>query len=244
MLYLGILCLIYYVVIRVYTGRKNSTFLTFWLAAGITGIAVGVLVTFLPANVQEYMRIVLAIPFCVFMIVEILICSAMVQVPDDDLEYLIVLGAQVRGTKITNSLERRLCKALEYLNRNRECKVIVSGGQGQGEDITEAEAMSKYLLDCGIEKHRIVKENTSKSTKENLQNSAVYIRDMKKKVGIVTNNFHMYRALQIGKQLGYKKLQGLVAGTNLVLLLNYLVREFFGCIAMWAAQISRKAFDK
>ena len=111
MISLGILCLIYYIVIRVYTGRKDSTFLPFWLIMGITCTAFGVLISFLPEWIQEYSWIVAAVPFVVFFIAEIIICSAMIQVPKERMRFLIVLGAQVRGTTVSKALKSRLDKA-------------------------------------------------------------------------------------------------------------------------------------
>ncbi|WP_242862894.1 YdcF family protein [Clostridium sp. C105KSO13] len=148
------------------------------------------------------------------------------------LSYIIVLGAQVRGTKITNSLMRRLDAALCYLEENSETSVIVSGGQGKGEDISEAFAMAEYLYQHGIDEKRIILEDTSKSTMENLKNSSKIIDDLSRPVGVVTNNFHMYRALQIGKKAGFKNVRGIAATSNPVLQLNYLVREFFAVIWM------------
>ena len=79
------------------------------------------------------------------MIVESCILRAMRNSGKGHAAYLIVLGAQVRGRKITDSLLRRLDAAIPYLLQYVETTVIVSGGQGPGEDITEAEAMAEYL---------------------------------------------------------------------------------------------------
>ena len=84
-------------------------------------------------------------------------------------DYLIILGAHVNGRVPSDSLERRIRKAEQYLKSHPMTKVIVSGGQGKGEDITEAEAMEIYLWEHGIEKERILKEAASTTTKENLR---------------------------------------------------------------------------
>ena len=67
-----------------------------------------------------------------------------------DYEYLIVLGAQVRGTKITDSLLRRLKKACAYLKEHPDTKVIVSGGRGKGEEIEEARALCPITSTCTV----------------------------------------------------------------------------------------------
>lgn len=180
-------------------------------------------------------QLVLATVWLVFLVVVFLIWQAAGKVPEEDADYLIVLGAQVRGRKITNSLMRRLDAAYAYLCRNPRTKVIVSGGKGKGEDISEAEAMAENLLKRGINVERILREEMSTSTEENLRFSAEMIQresgiDPENVVVLVTNNFHVYRALMLGRQVGYQKLEGLSATSNLVLQLNYLVREFFAII--------------
>lgn len=166
-------------------------------------------------------------PAAIFAVVEILIISAMISSAEKGIPYIIVLGAQVKGTKITDSLRRRLKQSVTYLSANPETKVIVSGGQGPGEEITEAEAMAEYLVIRGIDRRRILLENKSKSTKENLEFSAAYIPDMKEAVGIVSNNFHMFRACRYAKRSGYRNVLRIPAGCNPLLFPNYMVREFF-----------------
>lgn len=168
----------------------------------------------------------------IFLIEEVQICMAMRKKAEDGLPYLIILGAQVRGTKITNSLLRRLDTALGYLEDNPDTKVIVSGGQGKGELITEAEAMASYLEQHGIPSDRIYLEAASTSTWENLKYSRQFIEDITQPVAVVTNNFHLYRALLIGKRIGYRSLQGIAASSNPVFQLNYLTREFFAVVWM------------
>ncbi len=147
--------------------------------------------------------------------------------------YLIVLGAQVDGRRITDSLKRRLDRAEMYLKEHVETVVIVSGGRGDQEEIPEAEAMEKYLLEKGIEGKRILKENRSRTTKENLIFSKVYIEDMDCPVGIVSNSFHLYRAVCYARKTGYIKPCPLAADCHPLLLPNYMVREFFAVWKMW-----------
>lgn len=145
-------------------------------------------------------------------------------------DYLIVLGAQVRGKRITDSLMRRLEKALDYLKQHPGTKVIVSGGQGKGEDITEAQAMADYLIAKGIKSERILQEDASRTTWENLKFSKRYLSDMSVTVGIVSNNFHVYRACCYAKRMEISNAYPVAAGCHPVLFVNYLVRE---CLAVW-----------
>lgn len=227
---LGALSLLYYIVIWLYTGRKKSTFSIFWLVFGGSSIALGHLLPHVPPVIQQVVALVAVICLCIFVVVEFLICKAMFGKTDKELAYLIVLGAQVRGIRITNSLQRRLDAAVIYLGENPMTQVVVSGGQGKGEEISEALAMRRYLEMCGIKKDRIQMEDRSKTTMQNLRFSKELLGDGKQKIGIVTNNFHLYRALTIGRSLGYESLQGIAASSNAILFINYIIREFFGVI--------------
>ncbi len=109
--------------------------------------------------------------------------------------WIIVLGAQVRGRKITDSLKRRLDCASEYLKEHPDVHVIVSGGQGKDEEVTEAYAMARYLECEGLDRRRIVQEDVSVNTLENLKFSRNLIADVDTPVGIVSNNFHVYRGV-------------------------------------------------
>ena len=156
-----------------------------------------------------------------------------VVLPQNRLKYIVILGAQIRGKKITGSLKRRLDRGLRYLQENPDTICIVSGGKGRGEDISEAEAMADYLKACGIQSERIYKEDKSTTTWENLTLSASYIEDLNKdKIGIISNNFHIYRAMKMARILGYKKVFALPASTNMVVFPNYMVREFFALFVM------------
>ena len=82
---------------------------------------------------------------------------------------LIVLGCKVYGEHASRSLRERLDAALIYLEENPDSRCIVSGGMGEGEKISEAECMYRYLVKKGIDSSRIIKENKSTSTRENLR---------------------------------------------------------------------------
>lgn len=166
----------------------------------------------------------------VLTVLEIQIIRTGFTTPEDNADYVIVLGAHVRGTKITKALQCRLDKAVEYLERNPDTQVIVSGGQGHGEDITEAEAMSRYLKQNGITAERIIEEKKSTDTNENIAYSKRFIPDGGYVV-IVTNRFHLFRSLKITKkQLSSCKIQGSGARTGNGLFLNYYIREAAGVI--------------
>ena len=120
-------------------------------------------------------------------------------------DYLIVLGCGLRGEEPTEPLRARLDTALDYLDRNETCTVIVSGGQGRGEAITEAEAMRRYLTERGVDNDRIIIEDRSTSTSENFKfsNKAADNLLAATQTAFVTNDFHIYRAYNLARLQGF-----------------------------------------
>ena len=117
--------------------------------------------------------------------------------------------------------------------------VCVSGGQGEGEDITEAKAMADYLTAHGIDSARIVQEDQSRTTRENLENSFAILRargyDPANGVGIVTSEYHLYRAKRMVRALGAEPV-GIAAETTLpTMRVNYFIREAFAAAYMQLA---------
>ena len=153
-----------------------------------------------------------------------------------DLDYLIVLGAQVRENGPSVALKMRLDKAVEYLNENPDTICIVSGGQGPNEPWPEAEGMTKYLLDAGIMEDRILLESQSMNTAENIKFSKALLGSDYQSVGIVTNNFHVFRAVQIAKKQGLKEIHGIAADSNILYLPNNVLRECCGILKDWLFQ--------
>ncbi|WP_370458110.1 YdcF family protein [Bacillus sp. BPN334] len=86
-----------------------------------------------------------------------------------DADYIIVLGSKVNGTKPSYSLQYRIDKAAEYLQSHEKTIAIVSGGKGKGEDISEALAMKNGLMKLKIAEDRIIMEDKSTSTDENIK---------------------------------------------------------------------------
>lgn len=150
-----------------------------------------------------------------------------------NLDYIIVLGAQIRKDGPSVVLKYRLDAAIAYLNENPDTMCVVSGGQGTNEPCSEAEGMSEYLLNKGIEEDRIILENRSTNTVENIQNSGKLLEETYESVGIVTNNFHVFRAVRIAKAQGLKGVCGIAADSNILYLPNNVLRECCGILKDW-----------
>lgn len=156
---------------------------------------------------------------------------------------VIVLGCRVKGDRPSLMLEERLEKAYEYLEKNPDSMCVVSGGKGEGELISEAQMMYTWLTDKGIDSGRIICEDTSTDTHENLKNTEEIISLKKmldsqcpsvwdRDVAIVTNEFHEYRALKIAKEVGLNA-SPVPAGTAWWLYPTYCVREMYGILEDW-----------
>lgn len=156
---------------------------------------------------------------------------------DADREYIIVLGAEVRGTVPSRALLYRLRGALDFLTQNPDSIAIVSGGQGEGEDITEAQCMFEWLTAHGIAENRVIMEHRATSTMENLQYSFEIIRDLGDEpdgnVTILSSSYHLYRAKSMAKMQGVDAAGWACSPGNPVLALNFFIREAFGVTHLW-----------
>ena len=232
----GVVCVLYYVILAAYSKRLRSTFAVFWLLCGGVHLVLGC------APLSAYMYTILGalciMGWILFIVVESRILTALLSSGEQQADVLLILGAQVRGTRLTDSLKRRLDRALVYLNRYPVQKIIVSGGQGPGEEISEADAMAEYLLKNGVPSARIYREDRSTSTRENFRFSGKYLNG-DERVGIVTNGFHMYRAALLAKQEGIAGRILIPASSNPVFQLNYLVREFFAVLSVWMKGVKK-----
>lgn len=155
-------------------------------------------------------RVVIKVIVCLIVVamlyaivISALMIGAMFSEPTEDAT-LIVLGCQVRGEQPSLMLSKRIGTALEYLRDNPDVPAVLSGGQGPGEDISEAEAIYRRLTAGGIDVNRLFQENVSTSTNENVNLSAEVIKSLEfsTNVAIVTDGFHQYRAQYYAKNAG------------------------------------------
>lgn len=235
-LLMGIFSLCYLVAIVLYAGMKTA-FLWFWISLGIGSILISAIMHYMyshkigiPWHLKLGLTTLLIIGTLFFLTVEGTIISKGRQKPEDKADYVIVLGAQVKGSTISRALKNRLDAALTYLIKNSNTKVIVSGGQGRGEDISEAEAMSRYLISKGIKADRIIKEDKSTNTFQNIKFSKNFMTIKEPHIVLVTNSFHVFRATSIAKKQGITQVQGLGAPSDDLLTLSYYIREFFAVV--------------
>lgn len=142
------------------------------------------------------------------------------------IDYIVVLGAGLIGERVTPLLASRVRKGIKVYKNNPGSKIIMSGGQGPDEVVPEALAMKNYALEQGVVEEDIIMEDKSTRTEENIIFSKKFI-PADKSFAIVTNYYHVYRALVQAKALGFKCI-GYGAPTKFYFTLNAFIREFIG----------------
>lgn len=235
-LIIGILCLIYFVMYAVFIDLTNI-FTYFWLAAGVGLIVLRQVIIYIkmnqiriPAAVKWIAGIGFLLVFLVLAVTEGVIIGYGAAKPSKGADYVLVLGAQVKGRNPTYALAKRLDVAYEYLADNPDTLVILSGGKGPGEDVTEAYAMKEYLKKKGIEEDRMLLEEQSANTYENIKYSKELMGSPEDSVVLVTNHFHVYRGVGVAKKQGLTNVEGLGAPSKWYTVPNLYLREAFAVI--------------
>ena len=137
----------------------------------------------------------------------------------------------------TDKVVRRLEGALDYLETYPDSLVIVSGGMGPGETVTEAEAMRGWLMRRGIDEKRILAEDKATSTAQNLEYAFAMIRERGDepdgRVAIVSSAYHLYRAKSMARLMGVEAAGVAAPWGYPMVMLNYFIREAFGITHLW-----------
>jgi uncharacterized SAM-binding protein YcdF (DUF218 family) len=217
------------------------TFSKFFAALGVlfTLIGIGTLLfqekylEYIPSSVITVFKIGVMLFICSFIIIEGLIVYHGGRRDTEKVDYLVILGAGLWGDRPSLALIQRLDEGLSFIKVNPGTKIIVSGGMGSGETITEAEAMKRYLVEKGVDERLIIKEDRSTSTKENMK----YTRELLNKldgrenikIQVVTNNFHMFRSKLLAKDNGFQA-YGQPAPLHPLLIPAYYIREYIAVI--------------
>lgn len=160
-----------------------------------------------------------------------LIGGAMSGHPDQSCSYLVLLGAGLNGSVPSKSLQSRIDAAAIYLQEHPQVQCILSGGQGPGEDITEAACMFRELTAMGIDPERLWLEERSTSTKENIIFSLEVIREktgsVPQTLGVLSNEYHLYRASFFVQEQGLMPVCVSVKTDRFGLFISYYIREIF-----------------
>ncbi len=254
----AILCLIYYIVIILYSGFSTSFALIWPCFAVMLGLfAVGWWYNSqnegkIPIWVSVSVGTVFAAGFVILAITETVIGVSAVRADGPPADYVIVLGARVRGTKISNSLKQRLDRAIQYSEEYPNTVLVLSGGRGPGEDISEAMAMCEYLQYNGVPADKLLIEDRSCDTVQNIefsiaeierleynraQAARAHLREFYRerldgdtiRIGILTSNYHIFRAESIARKMDIETV-GVAAPCDRILAVHLWIREAFAVL--------------
>lgn len=255
---LAVLCSTYGIAVRAI--GSGTAFFAVWLVLAVFFVCIAIGIHFniwkmFPNILKKSLGIILALCLVSFVIIEGMIISQMHIEGPDNLNYIIVLGAQVYKNGPSPVLTFRLDKAYEYLVKNPDTRCIVTGGKGYNEPFTEASCMADYLVKRGINSERIILEDQSTTTAQNLTNSMKLIAadtinhvsdshnsgstntNSTNTIGILTNDFHMFRAMQIAKAQKIPNAYGISCSSTKVYLPNNMFREYFAEIKFLLKQL-------
>lgn len=163
------------------------------------------------------------------LLISVLMVRTAMDNPKGQKTTLVVLGCQVKEGRPSLMLRRRLDAAYDYMIEYSDVTAIVSGGKGYDEQISEAQCMKEYLVSKGITPERIIIEDKSSTTSENLKFSSEIIKEksLNEKITIVSDGYHQLRAEMIANDLGIEA-YNISAPTSVWLIPTYVVREWFG----------------
>jgi uncharacterized SAM-binding protein YcdF (DUF218 family) len=217
------------------------TFSKFFAALGVLFIIIGLGIMFINEKyfihkssfVYKLIKGMIVFLIISFILIESFILYHGSKTDDAKVDYLVVLGAGLWGETPSLALRQRLDESLNFIKENPETKVILTGGMGPGETITEAEGMKRYLVEKGVDEKLLIKEDRATSTKENLKFTKELINQTDKrekiKIKIITNNFHMFRAKLLAKSNGFEA-YGQPAPLHPLLVPAYYIREYIAVI--------------
>lgn len=146
---------------------------------------------------------------------------------------VLVLGYELKDNQMSETLKMRLDKALEY-SVNKDSTFILCGGITRENTVSEAAVMKDYLMAHGLDESRVILEDKSKDTLENIANALEYIGN-DKEVLVISSNYHVFRAKMIAGKVGLKA-AGLGSKAPLLLIPNQLLFEKLGIIGLMISQ--------
>ncbi|MCL1808970.1 MAG: YdcF family protein [Clostridiales bacterium] len=186
-------------------------------------------------GVLRFARVAATFGFCLMLAMFAGFCVSVAvvstHVPDGEKDAIIVLGAGLRGDSVSLTLAKRLDKAIEYYCENPSVLIVVSGGQGRDELVSEAFAMKQYLVQRGVDADSVLLEDKSTSTEENFRFSKELLDGWfggeAYASAYVTNSFHCYRAGKFAEKAGLDT-DFMPAATPFYLAPAYCARDYLG----------------
>ena len=207
------------------------------LSFGTVLLALGLWFKRLPQRLQGIIVLLAGIVTAGFLtLTTIVIIQGTKNTATFDEDAVLVLGSGIRGETILPTLQSRLDKCLAYLSVNPGIPVIVSGGQGARENIPEAEAMKRYLLQHGVSETQIITEDKSHNTKENMLYSKQILdnlfSDRNYTIVCITSDYHAMRAKRLAEKANLTT-QTYNAGVKWYLRPSAYSREALSLLKYW-----------
>lgn len=253
-LLVGLACIAFGVVYRL--NESKMRFHLFWIVFGAVLAVLGVVMaTGVWHTLPFLVRMLVGITLAAFLVYELVAHALILRHFHDagvpGLDYIIVLGAQVFETGPGRTLVTRLDTAATYLAANPRTRCITCGGQGNNEPESEARSAAEYLKQRGVDPTRIILEEHSHSTLQNLENAKRLIQPLlspttppsnqsqlaqsptlplQSRIGIVTNDYHLFRALMLARKAGLENTVGIAAKAPARFPINNTVRETFALL--------------
>ena len=236
---IGILLILYYLILKLMFGfvAFSNMFCMLGILLFVYGYVELKFNIDIWGHIPKISRVIITTLFTVGLVIFICIESIIIyngnHHDNEKPDYLVVLGAGLRGNSISASLLYRLETALDFHEMYPDVKIVVSGGQGTGESMPEALAMRNFLVDNGVDPSLIIMEDKSTNTYENFLYTKYILEEDTEKdnftITIISNNFHMYRAKFLAREVGFST-YGYPAPSHKASALVFYVREFFGVI--------------
>lgn len=229
-------CALFYYFFCVFSNASGRSILSVWLIGGgaLVVKSIAVLCLLYSGRLKCGVRVFANCFSAVFLTWTICVISFSVlsavqmnRPQAEGLDCILVLGARVNsdGTA-SDALNSRIVTAYEYLINNPQTVVLATGGQGRGEGLAEGECIKQELVRKGIPPEKILVEDKSATTVENMKFAKRFIPNRAKTVGVVTNNFHVLRSIITARCYLDQEISGISAPFSGILLPHYMLREF------------------
>lgn len=227
----GALCLIYYVFLETLAAGQELTVI--WLLLAVLFLGIALYKNYRkacpgkkpPLWVRTFFVTSLVLLAVLTGVTESRIVAGMVAGAPEGLEYIVILSQEELPGESEEELVGRLDRAVSYLQENPQTCAIVSGGWDSEKGSSRAFVMYRYLLRQGISSERIFWETYSRSTVDNLVNSAAIAGGRQARLGIVVSDYFAYRAVRLARNERLPNVCSVTAATPSWLLPHRLVQE-------------------
>ena len=264
------LCIVYFLVILGYSGIGTS-FCGIWPCFAILFLVMGMYIRGsdlhrggMPRFMPTFVFATFGMGVAVFLIIMGLVMRESRRTSETIPDYCIVMGARVYPNGISRTLMYRLDRACDVFEQNRETKLVVAGGQERGDAVPEALAMYNYLVMKGVPGDHIILQPHGTSTADIITRAirqiesdttfrkmpkgpgdAVWDEDYVPSVGIVTSDYHLFRASMVARKQGVEDPVPISAGSDNIVYVHQCVREslaFMKDLLMGNFSIDRDTF--